>query len=118
MHKMLFPSTSRAGGVHTSDPISTAGFLGGAVYIDYTAGTGSTVVKLQRYDGTGNKWHDLHGAVLGAVEAAGTTSMTIYPGVAETANLSVSDVVGDQVRAIATITTYPATFSVSMDLKN
>jgi len=116
MHKTLFVSASRAGGAHTSDPVTVAGFLGGAMYVNYTAGTGSTVVQLQRLDRTSGGWQNVLGALTAAIATASSTTMTVYPGIAETGNISVSDVLGDVIRAIATITTYPATFSVSIDL--
>jgi hypothetical protein len=116
MNKTLFTSVSRAGGAHTSDPITARGFVGGAVYINYTAGTGSTVVQLQRYDTLSGTWTDVHGALTAALATSQSTSFTVYPGVAETANRSVSDVLGDVIRATAVITTYPATFTVSIDL--
>lgn len=116
MQKTLFPTTSRAGGAHTSNPITMSGYAGGRFYLDYTAGTGSTVVKLQAYDEAGGKWHDIAGAVFAAQATAGTQTLAVHPALTSTINVNVGTVLGDTIRAIATITTYPATFTLGADL--
>jgi hypothetical protein len=66
-------------------------------------GTATLDVRLQRYDYTSGQYVDIPDAALAQVTATGTTEFTIYPGIAETANVSVSDHVSDVVRARATI---------------
>jgi len=115
MQKDVFVSTSRAGGVHTSEAVSMAGFTGARLYLDYTAGTGSTVVKIQAYNATGDKWHDVAGATFAAIATAGTATLACHPALTSTINVSQGVLLGDTIRAVATITTDPATFSLGMD---
>lgn len=85
--------------------------------LDITAagGTSPTLdVKVQRFDALSGKWVDLTSAAFAQKTAAGTSDLTIYPGIAETANLSVSDVLGATWRAVATIGGTTPTFTFSL----
>jgi len=81
------------------------------VDVDSVVGTGSVDCKVQSRDPISGTWVDITSASTGA-DGAGTTELTIYPGIAETANVSVSDVLPKTWRVYATIVT-SATFSVS-----
>lgn len=100
-------STSR-----TADATSTAlsgpedeGYKGVWVCLDITvASTSPTLdVKLQRLDKVSENWIDIPGAAFAQKTTTGTSDLTIYPGIGETANVSVSDHVTDTIRAIGDI---------------
>lgn len=78
--------------------------------IDSVTGTGSVDCKVQGRDPVSGSWVDITSASTGA-DTAGTTELTIYPGVAETANVSISDVLPKHWRVYATVVT-GGTFSV------
>ena len=84
---------------------------GGIFMVDATAvsGTSPTLdTKLQaripigEFGGT-DDWIDYPGAAFAQITAASTQILTIYPGVAETANVSVSDVVPHEFRVVNTV---------------
>jgi hypothetical protein len=79
----------------------------GALFLKWTAqsGTSPTLdVKIQCYDVVSAAWQDLAGAAFTQVTSAtGTANLTIYPGIAETANVSVSDHIGRTWRPYFTI---------------
>lgn len=81
------------------------------VDVDSVVGGGSVDCKVQTRDAISGSWVDLTSASTGA-DTAGTTELTIYPGIAETANVSISDVIPYEWRVYATIVT-SATFSVT-----
>lgn len=86
--------------------------------IDAASGTTPTLdVKLQGTDGLGN-YVDIAGAAFAQKTGAGTSTLTVYPGVAETANVSVSDVLPRTYRVVWTVggTTPSFTFSVGAAL--
>lgn len=92
-------------------------FRGVHLVLDITAASGTSPtldVKLQRKDATSGEWVDLEGGAFAQKTAAGTDDLVIYPGVAETANRSVSDVLTYRWRAVATLggTTPSFTFSL------
>jgi hypothetical protein len=80
------------------------------VDIDSVTGTGTIDCKVQGRDPVSGTWVDITGASTGA-DTAGATELTIYPGIAETANVSVSDVIPRSWRVVATVVT-GGTFSV------
>ncbi len=80
------------------------------VDIDSVTGTGTIDCKVQGRDPVSGSWVDITSASTGA-DTAGTTELTIYPGIAETANVSVSDVLPRNWRVVATVVT-GGTFSV------
>jgi hypothetical protein len=80
--------------------------VGVHLVLDITAvsGTNPTLdVKLQRYDPASAKWVDLTSAAWAQKTGTGTSDLTVYPGIAETANLSVSDVMTEELRIVWTI---------------
>lgn len=86
--------------------------------LDVTAASGTTPtldVKIQRKDPTSGKYVDLPGGAFAQKTGTGTDDLTIYPGIAETNNRSVSDVIGGIYRAVCTLggTTPSFTFSLA-----
>lgn len=101
-----------------SDPINVPGDCKGfhaVLNISSASGTSPTLdVKVQRFDAISSQWVDLPGGALAQKTATGTDDLTIYPGIAETNNRSVSDVIGEEVRFVWTIggTTPSFTFTI------
>lgn len=99
-------------------PTRKVGEYRGAVFtLDITAASGTTPtldVKVQRFDVVSGQYVDLPSAAFAQKTATGTDDVTIYPGIAETANRSVSDVIGEVYRVVWTIggTTPSFTFSI------
>lgn len=60
-------------------------------------------VKIQVQDQVSKEWNDLPGAAFSQKTGAGNSDLIIYPGIAETANVSVSDTLSGVWRALATI---------------
>ena len=83
--------------------------------LDITVDAGGTLdVKLQRKDPLSGKYVDIPGASFPQQSGVGTTELTVFPGIAETANVSVSDVLSEVWRAVATMATSPdMTFSLA-----
>jgi hypothetical protein len=70
-------------------------YRGARFLLDVTAASGtspSLTVKFQAYDSVTDKWIDVPGAAFTAKTAVSTDDLTIYPGIAATANEKVSDV--------------------------
>ena len=80
------------------------------------SGTSPTLdAKVQVYNSVAGTWNDLPGATWAQVTGATEKLLTIYPGIAETANESVSDHLGRRWRLYYTIggsSTPTVTFSV------
>lgn len=115
----VFASEARTASAN-SDAVSTFTAPGGVFFLNISAASGTSPtldVKIQHKDPISGEFVDVPGASFAQKTATGTDSLTIYPGVAETANRSVSDILGDEVRAVATIggTTPSFTFSLSFD---
>lgn len=101
----IFESASRTSSVNSSD-LDSEGFKGVRLYLDITAvsGTAPTLnLKVQVYDEGSNSYIDLPNASFAEKSSTGTDMLTIYPGIAETANQAVSTVIGPQYRVVATI---------------
>jgi hypothetical protein len=110
-------SVGAAGG-NSSDYVNR-GARGISVFVKNTAGSGTTptvTVKLQAKSATGD-YYDVPSATTAAIAGGtpATTYFTVYPGVAETANVSVSDTLPAIYRLVWTIggsSTPTVTFSV------
>lgn len=92
-------------------------FKGLHLVLDITAASGTSPtldVKLQRQDPLSEKWVDLPSAAFAQKTGTGTDDLTIYPGIAETANRSVSDVLSGRWRAVATIAGTSPSFTFSL----
>lgn len=86
--------------------------------LDITAASGTTPtldIKLQRKDDKSGKYVDLPSAAFAQKTTTGTDDLVIYPGIAETSNRSVSDVITSRWRAVATLagTTPSFTFTLA-----
>ena len=100
-------------GIYVSEPIQNFNARGVDIFVDTTSTTAGTVtVKLQKRDPSSGTWHDLTSATTGAIADPADAILTVYPGIAETANVSVSDHLGLTWRVHATVSTAAVTFSV------
>lgn len=82
------------------------GHRGAKIYVDASAvsGTSPTLdLKVQTKDPSTGDWIDLPGAVFAQITAAAAQNLTIYPGIAETGNVSVSDVLSRNWRLHGTV---------------
>lgn len=112
----VFGSAARTVTANSSD-VDNYSARGVRCLLDVTAASGTTPtldVKLQSKDPISGKYVDLPGAAFTQKTAASTDDLTVYPGVAETANETVSDVISGVWRAVATIggTTPSFTFTL------
>lgn len=100
-------------GIYVSEEMQNPGARGVDIFLDTTSTTAGTVtVKLQKKDPNSGTWFDLTSATTGAVADPADAIMTVYPGIAETANVSISDHLGHMWRVHATVATAAVTFSV------
>jgi hypothetical protein len=115
-----YAETVRASAILTattqSGTIDNYGAKGATFFINVTAidGTPSITVQVQARDSISGNWKDIPGAVTGAITAVGQTTLTLYPGIAETANTEVSVPLPQKYRLVYTLTSVTSiTFSVS-----
>ena len=100
-------------GIYVSDPIQNFNARGVDLFLNTTSTTAGTVtVKIQKRDPSSGTWHDLTSATTGAIADPTDAILTVYPGIAETANVSVSDHLGLTWRVHVTVATAAVTFSV------
>ena len=100
-------------GIHVSKEMHNFGARGVALFVDTTSATAGTVVaKIQKKDPNSGTWHDLPGAVTASIADPADALLTVYPGIAETANVSVSDHLGLIWRVHLTVATAAVTLSV------
>lgn len=117
----IFASEARAdNAAYTSDPIYNPGAIGVRLFIkNGTIGTTTLTVKIQIQNPVDDSWIDLPGAVTAALTTDNdANTLTVYPGIAETANVSVADHLGPVWRVVATLSdgdTDSVTFSVGAD---
>lgn len=107
-----------AGGPYNSAAIKPEGRRGCILNVNVTLDpdTVSIVVKLQALDPENSVWTDIPDAATPAIAAVGHTRVTLYPGIAETANISISDILPTQIRAVATHTGGTTmTYSVNLE---
>jgi hypothetical protein len=110
---IIFPSLSRAAAAYTSNEYFAGDAMGVRLYIDLTVVNGGTlIVKVQTKDPSSGNWTDMVGAVTTSLAAVATTTLTIEPGVTETANFDVAQSIGASWRVVATTATAAVTFSV------
>ena len=119
---IVFASAARTATTTNSDDIDNDPQQKGVkLFLDITAvsGTSPTLdIKLQVKDPLSAKYEDMPGAAFAQKTSTGQGVLTIYPGIAETADVSVSDVLGSTWRIVATIggTATPTfTYSLSGD---
>ncbi len=122
---VIFAYESRAdNAAYTSDEMHNLSAKGVRLYIENgTIGTTTLTVKIQvrnpAFNSSALEWVDLPGAVTAALTTdASRVTLTVYPGIAETANESVSDHLGPAWRVVATLNdgdTNSVPFSVGGD---
>lgn len=118
---VIFPSVARAdNAAYTSDEMHNLSAKGVRLYIkNGTIGTTTLTVKIQNRNPVDDSWIDLPGAVTTALTTDNdANTLTVYPGIAETGNVSVSDHLGPTWRVVATLSdgdTNSVTFSVGAD---
>jgi len=113
----IFPSDTRTATENSGDKKNHQ-WRGARFHLDVTAASGTTPtldVKLQAKDPISGKYFDIPGAVFTQKTGVITDDLTVYPGIAETANETVSDIIPQVFRAVATIggTTPSFTFSLA-----
>ena len=100
-------------GIYVSKEIVNDFARGVDVHVNTTtSGSGTLVVKLQKKDPATDTWADLPGAVTATLNDPADVILTVYPGIAETANVSVSDHLCHSWRVHATVATAAVTFAV------
>ena len=117
---VLFASAARtdSGSPHASNDLSShANPKGIILYLDISASSGTSPtldIKIQHKDPNGN-YIDLTGAAFAQKVTTGQDYLTIYPGIAETANETVSDILPGTYRALATIAGTTPSFTFTLD---
>ena len=99
-------SSSALGATAATTPVASHGARGIIIYMEITAVSGTSPTldsKVQGYDALGDVWHDITGAVFAQKTGAGSDYLTIYPGIGETSNEAVSDVIPATIRIHNTI---------------
>lgn len=99
----LFSSLLRGSTTSSEDMINNHA-KGVRLTLDVTTIVGGNTldVKLQGKDPTTGKYTDIAGATFSQKTGTGTDELVVYPGIAETANESVSDVIPSIWKAVAT----------------
>lgn len=117
--RTVFASAARTVTANSTDfEIDPTRFTGLMLFLDISAASGTTPtldVKLQRKDPISTNYDDVPGGAFAQKTTTGTDTLVVYPGVAETANETVSDLANGTLRAVATIggTTPSFTFSLA-----
>ena len=99
-------SSSALGATAATTPVASHGARGIIIYMEITAVSGTSPTldsKVQAYDALGDVWHDITGAAFAQKSGTGSDYLTIYPGIGETTNEAVSDVVPALIRVYNTI---------------
>jgi hypothetical protein len=110
---VIFPVASRAPATYTSNPYFAADVSGVRLYINLTVVNGGTLtVKIQTFDPASQTWVDIPLAVTTALAAVAVTTLTVYPGVTETANQDIANPLGVLWRVSATTGTAAVTFGI------
>jgi hypothetical protein len=122
LNGVIFASASRnetdnptgdGAGVYVSAEMQNMGARGVDLFVDTTSSaTGTLTVKVQKKDPVTDNWYDITGATTVAINDPADVLLTIYPGIAETANLRISNHLGLTWRVHATVATAAVTFSI------
>lgn len=100
-------------GIYISEEMQNYNARGVDIFTNTTSsGSGTLVIKLQKKDPNSGTWFDIAGAASSTINDPADEYLTVYPGIAETANVSVSDHLGLTWRVHATVATAAVTFSV------
>ena len=122
VNEVLHPSAAKTASFNGAD-VENKGHRGLTLFLDVTAvaGTSPTLdIKLQAKDPTSGKYFDVPGAVFAQMTATGQAMLTLYPGIGETADVSVSDILPGLFRFAATIggsAGQSLTFSLGANMK-
>lgn len=109
----IFASAAVPAGTVTSAPIANPSSRGVRLFINITNANGGTVTaRIQNFDPVSQTWVDLAGAVTAALATNALTTLTVYPGVTETANVDVASSLGSMWRVVAVVATATVTFSI------
>lgn len=101
----------------TGSDQTNEGWRGVVLTLDITAWNATTLdVKAQMKDATSGKYVDIPGAAFAQKSGTGTDTLVIYPGIGETANRSVSDVLPATWRIVGTQVGTSVTYSVGASL--
>lgn len=110
----LFPAGVQAVGTYVSADQGNAARRGVKLTIDITAITGSLTVTVQAKDPVSGKYTTILASA--ALAATGTTTLTVYPGIAVAANASASDVLPATWRVSAAVGGTNATATIGASL--
>ena len=116
----VFASAARAANANSDDQTNYIS-KGVRLYLDITARVGTNPTanfKVQVKSSLTGNYHDLAGASFAQKIAVGTDELIIYPGIGETANRAVSDVLSREWRIVFTVggTATPTfTFSINAE---
>src|SRR3990167_2859387 len=84
--------TGDGAGIYVSADMHNVSARGLDLFVDTTSSTAGTLtVKVQRKDPASGTYFDIAGATTVSINDPADVNLTIYPGIAETANISVSD---------------------------
>ncbi len=112
----LHASAAKTATFNSAD-FTNESFRGIKIFLEITAASGTTPtldIKLQDKDALSGVYVDITGAAFAQKTGTGSDALIIYPGIAETANESVSDLLIDTYRFVATITGTTPTFTFSL----
>lgn len=111
---VAFSSAARTATVNSLDLVNRAA-KGIRLHLNITAIAGTPTLDIKLQAKINGIYIDIAGAVFAQKTGTGTDELVVYPGIAETANESVSDVLPRNWRAVATIAggTPSITFSLS-----
>lgn len=117
----LIPTSTTTGATGASPDINNFGYRGAqfALYAVGKTGSSPTLdVKIQGKDPISEKYYDIHGAAFAQVTDNMTTPvyLSVYPGVAETTNQSVSDIIPKTFRAYRTVGGTGAAYDISLSV--
>lgn len=115
-HKIgtIFAAASRDAETYVSGTIDNPNHAGVRLFFNLTnvGAAGTVTAKIQVQDPASQGWMDLAGAVTAALAAVALTSLTVYPGIGETANAAVSEHLGRKWRVSVTVGANAVAFSV------
>lgn len=113
---VVFSVASRAAAAYNSGEYFNPNRVGVRIYINLTVVNGGTLtVKVQVFDPASQTWVDFPLATTTALAAVAVTTLTVYPGVSETANVDVADPLGTRWRVVATTAVAAVTFGIGAE---
>lgn len=113
---VVFAVASRAALAYNSGAYFNPNRLGVRLYINLTVVNGGTLtVKIQTFDQASQTWVDFPLATTAALNAVAVTTLTIYPGVEETANVDIHGSLGTTWRVVATTASAAVTFGIGAE---